>query len=63
MNRMKKPVILAGATAALLCADVAPHAPLGLGGGDSNVEALGLGQRGDHCPHGVEHLERRERRV
>lgn len=31
MNRMKKPLILAGATAALLCADVAPHAPLGLG--------------------------------
>src|SRR5215510_972845 len=31
MNRMKKPLILAGAAAALVCADLAPQAPLGVG--------------------------------
>jgi|SRR5262245_51027430 len=31
MNRMKKPLILAAATTALLCADLAPQVPLGVG--------------------------------
>ena len=31
MNSMKKPLILAGAAAALVCADLAPQAPLGVG--------------------------------